>query len=263
MDELAGAYDREHVAQFYDHVYGPKERKDVDFYVDLAKETTGSVLELGCGTGRVLLPTARAGFDVTGIDLSEDMLEVLQTKLVDEPEDVQQRVRIVRADIRDFALGARFELVTVPFRPFQHLISIDDQLACLSCAHRHLEPGGRLALDVFDPNLGFLMNLNTEEIEDSSPSRMPDGRTVARKHRTPAVDLHSQLMDMELIYEITDAEKEERIVHAFKFRYFFRYEMEHLLARAGFELEALYSDFERSQYGSNRPEQLVFVARRA
>ena len=153
MDELAGAYDREHVAQFYDHVYGPKERKDVDFYVDLAKETTGSVLELGCGTGRVLLPTARAGFDVTGIDLSEDMLEVLQTKLVDEPEDVQQRVRIVRADIRDFALGARFELVTVPFRPFQHLISIDDQLACLSCAHRHLEPGGRLALDVFDPNL--------------------------------------------------------------------------------------------------------------
>ena len=86
----------------------------MDFYVDLAKETTGSVLELGCGTGRVLLPTARAGFDVTGIDLSEDMLEVLQTKLVDEPEDVQQRVRIVRADIRDFALGARFELVTVP-----------------------------------------------------------------------------------------------------------------------------------------------------
>ncbi len=190
MDELAGAYDREHVAQFYDHVYRTRSHKDDDYYANLAKgEGAGPVLELGCGTGRILILTAREGLDVTGIDLSEDMLEILRSKLADEPEEVQARTQVVPADIRDFDLETRFELITVPVRPFQHLITVEDQLACLTCAHRHLEPGGRLALDVFDPNLGFFVDVSTEEVEDASPSRMPDGRTVAGKHRTGTVDL--------------------------------------------------------------------------
>ena len=263
MSEFAGSYDRARVAEFYDHVYDLTNRKDVGFYVDLAKQTGGPVLELGCGTGRVLIPTAREGLHVTGIDLSEHMLDILRTKLAQETEEVQARTRIVRADIRDFDLGTRFRLITLPFRPFQHLITLEDQLACLSSAHELLEPGGHLVLDVFNPNPGRLVDDNRQEVQDISPRRMSDGRVVARKARTDSIDLDSQVMQVELIYEITETDgKENRVVHAFPLRYFFRYEMEHLLARSGFEVEALYGDFDRSPFGSIRPGELIFVARK-
>ena len=263
MSEFAGSYDRAHVAEFYDHIYNFANRKDADFYVDLAKQTSGPVLELGCGTGRVLIPTAREGLDVTGIDLSADMLDIFRAKLAEESEDVQARTRLERADIRDFDLGTQFKLITIPFRPFQLLITVEDQLACLACARRHMAPGGRLALDVFNPNLGRLVDENRQEVEETEPRQMPDGRTVARKYRTDSIDLDGQVLHMELIYEITDADgKEERVVHAFPFRHFFRYEMERLLARAGFEVEALFGDFDRSPYGSKYPGELIFVGRK-
>ena len=125
MSEFAGSC-RSGFAEFYDHVYDDMDRKDVGFYIDLARQTGGPVLELGCGTGRVLVPTAREGLAVTGIDLSEHMLDICQKKLAQEPEDVQGRSRTVRADIRDFDLGTQFRLVTIPFRPFQHLVTVEE-----------------------------------------------------------------------------------------------------------------------------------------
>jgi hypothetical protein len=85
------------------------------------------------------------------------MLDVCRRKLAQEPDDVQARTHTLQADIRDFDLGTQFKLITMPFRPFQHLIEIQDQLACLSCVHRHLEPGGLFALDVFNPKLTALI----------------------------------------------------------------------------------------------------------
>ena len=262
MSEFAGSY-RRAFAEFYDHVYDAMDRKDVGFYVDLAKQTGGPVLELGCGTGRVLVPTARKGLAVTGIDLSEHMLDICQKKLAQEPEEVQARSRTVRADIRDFDLGTRFKLITIPFRPFQHLVTVEDQMACLSSVQRHLEPRGLLALDVFDPSLSRLVDDNRQEVEEIAPRQMPDGRTVARNTRTDSIDLDNQVQHFELIYYVTHSDgREKRTVHAFPFRYFFRYEMEHLLARAGFEVEALYGDFDQSPFGSKSRGELVFVARK-
>ena len=99
---------------------------------DFRSHFCGPVLELDCGTGRVLIPTAREGIDITGIDLSEHMLDICRTKLAQESDEVQARTRIVRADTRDFDLGTQFKLMTIPFRPFQHLITVEDQLACLN-----------------------------------------------------------------------------------------------------------------------------------
>jgi SAM-dependent methyltransferase len=104
-----------------------------------AQGSGGPVLEVGCGTGRVLIPTARAGINIFGIDLSPYMLDVCERRLEQEPIEVQNRVQIDQADMRDFDLGQTFSLITIPFRPFQHLIEVEDQIACLRCVHRHLE----------------------------------------------------------------------------------------------------------------------------
>ena len=98
MDESGELYEPAHVAEFYDHAY--ETRLDVGFYVDLAKQTGGPVLELGCGSGRVLIPTARERLDVTGIDLSEHMLDICRANLAQEPGEVRERISILHADIR-------------------------------------------------------------------------------------------------------------------------------------------------------------------
>jgi ubiquinone/menaquinone biosynthesis C-methylase UbiE len=105
-------------AEFYDYVVPYRERPDVAFYVEAATNSKGPVLEIGCGTGRVLIPVARAGIPITGIDSSESMLARCRLNLKSEPEAVQLAVELRRADMKDFSVPNTFKLITMPFRPF-------------------------------------------------------------------------------------------------------------------------------------------------
>jgi SAM-dependent methyltransferase len=250
------------VAELYDHVVPYRERGDVDFFVDAAKETGGPVLEVGCGTGRVLIPTARAGIEITGLDLSPHMLAVCREKLKAEPPEVRARVRLVEGDMRRFELDQTFELLTLPFRPFQHLTTLEQQLACLGCLRRHLAEGGKLILDIFNPSLESLVRKNFgEEISDEPEFVMPDGRKVIRRSKVVSRDVANQINYVELICYVTHPDgHQERLVQAFPMRYLFRFEAEHLLTRAGFRVEQLYADYDKSPYGSKYPGELIFVA---
>lgn len=140
--QVAGAYDARHRGTAVTTT-------DIPFYVELAMEAAAaeqSVLELGCGTGRVTLPIARAGVRITGLDNSPAMLDVARRKAVDE-----ENPRWTEADMTSFALGERFGLVLIPFRSFLLLLSEAEQEACLQRVHEHLEAGGRLALNIVNP----------------------------------------------------------------------------------------------------------------
>lgn len=265
MNSSGGYDDYPFVAEFYDSVPPYRDRRDVAFFVEMARQAPGAVLEIGCGTGRVLIPTARAGIEITGLDGSSHMLAVCREKLAQEPEEVQARVRLARADMRRFELRRSFELVTLPFRPFQHLLRVEDQLACLASIRRHLVEGGTLILDIFNPSLPHLAGQAdfAELIGEEPEFTMPDGRLVRRHHRLVSRDLFNQVQQVELIYEVRRPEGEpERLVHRFSMRYLFRFEAEHLLARSGFAVEDVYADYDRSPYGSKNPGELIFVARR-
>ncbi len=264
MDNSGPHDERVAVAEFYDHLQPYAGRQDVDFYVDLARESGGPVLEIGCGTGRILIPTARAGIEIVGLDNSESMTSICADKLLHEPPEVRSRVELVPGDMRGFDLGRTFNLVTLPFRVFLHLITVEDQSSCLACVHSHLSDGGRLALDLFDPRLEWLVDEGRlEEQSIGEPFTMPDGRKVARKDRVASRDLFAQVQHIEMIYYVTYPDgREERVVHAFPFRYLFRFEAEHLLARSGFAVEQFYADFDGSPYGSKYPGELIFVARK-
>ena len=250
------------IAELYDYVVPYRERPDVGFFVEAAKESGGPVLEVGCGTGRVLIPTARAGIEITGLDLSADMLEVCRGKLKAEPQEVRSRVRLVQGDMRQFELSQPFRLVTLPFRPFQHLTTVVDQLACLGCIRRVLAEDGKLILDIFNPSMEALVKMNFgEEVAEEPEFSLPDGRKVIRRHMIVSRDTPNQINHVELIYYVTHPDgHQERLVQAFPMRYLFRFEAEHLLARAGFEVEQLYADYDKSPYGSKHPGELIFVA---
>jgi SAM-dependent methyltransferase len=252
------------LADFYDRHSEYRDRSDVTFYVDEAVNSGGPVLEVGCGTGRVLIPTARAGVSIAGLDFSETMLRHCREKLAAEPAKVRERARVVRGDMRDFSLGETFRLVTVPFRPFQHLLSVDEQLACLGCIHEHLQPGGRVILDVFNPSIERIAATTpSDEFDEGEPFTLADGCTVQRRAKVINCDRFAQVLHIELYYDMTHADgRRERRVEPLTMRYFFRYEVEHLLARAGFEVVSLYADYERNPFGTRDPGDLIFVAKK-
>ena len=251
-------------AEFYDSVHPSGRSKDVEFCVALARELGGPVLEIGCGTGRILIPTAREGVEMVGLDNSEAMLSICGNKLLAEAPEVQARVELERGDMRRFNLDRAFGLITMPFRPFHSMTTIDEQRSCLAGVSTHLAAGGRLAFDVFTPDLGLVAEGDPGEIQAEEPFVLPDGRRVVRSHRVESHDLANQLQDVRLMYDITHADgRTEHLEHAFQFRYFFRLEVEQLLAHSGFQVEHLYGDFDGTPLGSRFSEELMFVARKA
>jgi SAM-dependent methyltransferase len=251
------------IGELYDHVPNYQSRHDIDFYANEACATSGDVLELGCGTGRVLIPIARVGKRIIGIDSSPRMLAQCETHLAAEPAAVKERATIQFGDMRNLDLGRTFGLVTIPFRPFQHLITVADQVATLRSVHRHLEPNGRLVFDVFNPNPRFFLDEHrVDEHEDTPETPLSNGRTFRRTGRVPAIYITQQYSEVELIYYVRTGGKTERLVQAFPMRWFWRYEVEHLLSRCGFRVESVFGDFDRTPLADPSPE-MIFIAARA
>jgi SAM-dependent methyltransferase len=243
--------------ELYDSIPLYNSRRDVSFYVDLCRQA-GEAIELGCGTGRILIPAAQAGCVVTGLDQSKNMLARCSAKADALSDDARHRITLVQADITRFHLARTFKLAIAPFRPMQHLVTVSEQMSFLQCVREHLDPGGRLVFDVFNPSLVLLgAEINTEEIEDTPELSLPDGRRVRRAFRVVRKRHAEQCNDIELIYYLDG----RRLVHSFPLRYFFRFELEHLLARSGFDVSALYGGFDRSPFTNDSPD-MIFTATR-
>ena len=254
IPEFDDSYGRT-TARFYDAAYhdNPNVGRDADFYRALARECAGPVLELGCGTGRVLLQIAADGFPCTGLDASRHMLDALRAK------STSPTLRLVHAPMQRFDLGAdRFGLIFSAFRAFQHMYTVEDQLGCLACVRKHLAPGGRFAFDVFAPRLERMARPSEPEFLELSFEH--GGESVAR-YTSVSRDYPAQLLHVHFRYERrrgSDVVGNEEA--RFAMRWFWRYELEHLLARAGFREVELYGDFDRRPVTADTPA-FIAVAR--
>jgi SAM-dependent methyltransferase len=218
-------------------------------------------LELGCGTGRVALAIAEAGYRVVGLDISEKMLERAVEKRGALRREARERVHLVQGDMAQFDLGEKFRTVLIPFRSFQHLMETEKQIDCLNCVRKHLAADGHLIVDFFQTDMErtydpkFLNESLLIEYE------LGDGRKVALSERVAAFHRAQQRNDVEMIFRVTHpGGKQERLVMAWTLRYFFRYEVEHLLARSGFRVQAEYGNFDGSPLRDESAE-MIFVAK--
>ena len=251
------------VGYLYDHIPLYQQRGDARFYAEEAARSGGPVLELGCGTGRVLLPIARAGTTIVGLDGSRVMLERLRDKLAAEPAGVRGLVEVVEGDARQFELGRTFPLITAPFRVLQHMVAAQDQLALLASVARHLAPGGRFVFDLFNPRYDLLvtdrsgLNLDTPELT------MADGRTVSRAASVKRVRWVDQVSEVEIVYFVAERPGAPAREHrqAFEMRWYTPSEVEHLAARAGFRVAERYGDFSRGPLEDGAPEQVYCLVR--
>jgi|TARA_B100001250_G_scaffold401627_1_gene413729 ubiquinone/menaquinone biosynthesis C-methylase UbiE len=239
-------YDPEWYDLYFNGVEG-----DVEFYLDEAADGQGPTLEIGCGTGRILIPLARdAGVPVTGLDISKPLLNVALDKLKREPDSVQHRSNIVEGDMRNFDLGETFATVLLPYRTFQHLLTPVDQLSALKEIRRHLGKDGRLVFNAFEP---------TDEIQRdgwSTPLRLDTELFDRSKDEMVSVyfsrlcDPQTQLMEQSFIFERWDnfGKSKGRFIQNLSLRWSTEWEMRHLFNLAGFSVIACYGDFEGNPY---------------
>ena len=236
---------------------------DVDFYRSLANEEGDPILELACGTGRVAFPLAEDGFNVVGVDRSRAMLAVAESKHRAADPAVASRLEFVEADMRDVQLGRTFRLVIIAFRSFAHLLTVDDQRRCLENVHLHLDRGGLLALNVFDPRLDLCMPNDSASYPQSrgranlaETATYVDLEAIARVN-DPVLQVMTETWRLTERTEAGAVLREE--VEELVIRWTYRYELHHLLELSGFEDVTEYSDFTRSPPTYGR--ELVVLAR--
>ncbi|MDR7317821.1 class I SAM-dependent methyltransferase [Brevibacillus nitrificans] len=230
---------------------------DVEYYMDQAKQAGGKVLELGCGTGRITLPLAQAGISVTGLDLSQKMLDRAKAKA--EELGVADSVRLLQGDMRSFDLGETYSLIMIPFRSFLHLLHIQEQMKALACIRKHLAPGGKFAMNVFVPKIQHFYEEN-EKMSLRGTHRMENGDEVAMWDYT-RYDHFQQLAEVTRIYERSNAAgvMTERVTGRFTLRYIFPTELHHLLRLNGFKVTQRYGSFAKTAFDANSSE-LILVA---
>jgi len=245
-------------ARFYDLDYAGMEA-DLPMLGQFAARCGSPILELACGTGRVLLPLARQGYQVTGVDISAAMLDRARHKVCSE--GLEERICLARQDMRNLELDGPFSFVFVVSSSFQHLLTVDDQLAVLARVRRHLSPGGLFLVDLFNPDLSRLLDFQGRVTLEKTMTDPETGRPVLKVH-SQTVDLGQQIVYTTLIMdEMDDRGRVQRTLFPFPLRYMFRGEVELLLRHAGFALEAIYGSYDLDEY-SGDSERLIAVAHR-
>jgi SAM-dependent methyltransferase len=237
---------------------------DIAFYRSLAEQSGGPVLELGCGTGRVAIPLAEAGFEVVGLDRSAGMLARARARADGLDPEVAARLRFVEGDMTSAVAGQGFGLAFAAFRVFMAILEPEDQLRALRVIRDQLRPDGLVAIDLFDPRYDLIL-------PDAGPGRPDIGTFVnpdtGRPVRVTALDRMNDPVNQRFTEHWEFAELDE-LGHAIRtevesltLRWTFRHEMRHLLIRAGLDPMAEYSDYALSPpaYGNEQ----IWIARPA
>lgn len=248
------------IAEFYDE-WEKDYLADIPLWLEYAGKCGSPILELACGTGRVLLPLAQAGFKVAGIDLSGKMLEKAKEKINKEVKDIHENIALLKGNMTNFDLKEKFSLVLIIFNSFQFLLTEEGQDNCLRCIHRHLNPNGKLIISVFNPDLsrpeGILRKDGDKPILD-----YPEKGDSTEILNYQFFDHEKQITDVRFIIDTVKSNNVlERRTLDFKLRYFFPKEFERMLNSNGFEMEELFGNYDKSNFGRKSPF-MIFVAKR-
>lgn len=248
-------------ADLYDQVLESFDA-DLPFWLEEARrassERRGSpVLEVSCGTGRVLLHLLAHGIDADGVDLYAPMLERLSAKA----RERGVAPALYRADMRDFTTPRRYSRVFIPFNGFAHCETVDDQLRCLRCCREHLEEGGALVLHMSYPGQAYWLSSvpDGERVLEAETPRPAGGS--ARLWDTRRKDRVAQLQHSIVEVEELDPAGQLERTHRFETRqrWVYRFELELLFRLAGFDRWEILGGWDRSPLAGDEDQMMAFA----
>jgi len=247
------------IARFYDVIYAHR-TDDVEMWLDFADSVMGDILEIGCGTGRVTLPLLRAGFRVTGVDISELSLKKAAEKIA--AAGVKDLSTLVHSDMRTFNLPQKnFALAFIPINTFMHNLSTADQRATLNAVAAHLQPEGIIVVDLYHPHPPALMEADGR-VEFAGHAVDDETNHTVQWFSARRLQLDEQIQQVTFFLDEIDGDgKLFRHTLDFPMRYLHRFEMTLLLQATGFTVEEILGDYDQAPFYAESP-RMIFVARK-
>ena len=251
--DLMNDYDL--IAPFYDIEHAQFD-EDLELYRSFAELCTGPLLELACGSGRLLIPLAREGYTLTGVDTSEKMLSLAHEHL--EQEQLTSRVTLVKQDIRELHLSQKFALAFVALGSLAHFTSRKAQQQALAAVRRHLNKGGTFILDIGNTDARYMENLSGQLLHQGT-WRSDDG-TLLTHMVSPASSHTRHLLELTHFYDQhAQGGPIKRTVVTTQLYLFERGEMELLLEQAGFVVKDVYGDYDMEPF-TLESQRMIFRA---
>lgn len=252
-------------AAYYDYLHPGLPGEDA-FFGGQALMRGGPVLEVGCGTGRIAIPMAMSGLNVTGIDNSSAMLTVCREKAALAGVK-KKNLALMEADMRDFDLNTAFPLIIMAYRTFMHCLSVEEQLNCLRCIYNHLLPGGEFFCSLWAAQPAQIAkynpapDFNTRTLVDTI-FIPPEDITLVHYVSVRRDDFRQLLCERHWVREQdsngnTLHEEELSMTRA----WVTPREMEHLIARTGFEIMTVLGDFNGVPWSANHTEMIWHLRR--
>ena len=243
------------IAPFYD-VEHAHFQEDVDFYVNFAEASGGQLLELACGSGRLLVPLAQAGFEITGVDSSARMLERARASL--EEAGVAKQCALSQQDICILSLGQKFRLALIALGSFAHITTRGRQRQALAAARAHLATGGLFLLDISNEDIRYMESMSGQVLHQGT-WQQEDG-TMLTHFVSPSSSRSERVLELTHFYERhAQGEAVQRTVTQTRLYLFERSEVELLLEGAGFLVNDIYGNYDLSPYEHDSP-RMIFVA---
>jgi SAM-dependent methyltransferase len=242
-------------ARFYDLIYHQiRDGVDHVFFLNEIKQTKGKILEIGVGTGRFFIDAINLGADIYGIDISESMIKILKSKL-----DKSQHHRVSIQDITDFDFDFQFDLIIAPFRVLMHLLEKQNQIKALNNVCKHLKPTGRFIFDTFVPDLKQLLNGLDHKIDFEG--EYEPGKKMKRIVSTKP-ELINQVINITFRLEWDEDDKIRSEDWNLPLRFFFRYELEHLIERSEFGSYQILGDYQGNELSETSKEFIVICQKK-
>lgn len=245
----------ENTADYYD--FGnprPNVAVDVKFYKELIPEHA-SVLEIGCGTGRVSIELAKCGRSVLGVDLSLPMLNVLQSKCAASDATLE----VEQCDMRELDLGRTFDWIIFPFRVFQAMTTDEDRRRCLNAMMRHMNPESRAVLCLFNPHPAVLSGWGKKGLIDFDVE-IEDGLSLRRISNQLNHNAEKQTIAVEYVIEKYQGETVvERYTDMIELGYLYPQQMRELLREVGLDIFHEYAGYEKQSFEPDVYREQVYI----
>ena len=226
----------------------------VPFYVELARQQGGTVLELACGTGLLTIPIALDGRQAVGLDLSHPMLQAARTRA----SAAGAAAGFLQADMRNFALGRDFDLIFIARNSLLHLLSTADLLAAFTAVRHHLAPDGVFAFDIFNPNVRLLAQPPGQRV----PVMQVETLMFGSLRVEAASDYDSATQVSRATWYISTPDKQDAWIRPLVLRSIFPQELPLLLSAAGFELISRFGELSREPFGPGSRAQVCLCRAR-
>ena len=223
--------------------------EDIPFYITQAQKANGPILELACGTGRITIPIARQGFDITGLDISPGMLKVAHEKAGRE----NLTCTFILGDCRNLSIPRKSNLIFIPFNSIAHIHDRRSFGAMCDSVKKHLTKDGHFIVDIFNPKLEILISDPNKRFAVAEYEN-PHGHGTVSITECNVYDKATQINHIKWYYKVGN---EEEFAVELNMRIYYPEELDNMLLYNGFEIVEKLGDFDGQSFESDSPKQLV------